>query len=271
MIFISHNSKDKPLIESIALALAKAYGTDNVFYDSWSIQPGDGIIDRMNKGLESCKFFFYFVSKNSLNSKMVDLEWQNALYKSVKGYCRFIPVILERVDTPPILMQTLYIDLFSQGLEVAIRQMIDVIDGKNTFREQANFKNLHCFLEGTQNELTIEIRAIGHMEPISRFVLLIKNNDNELTFTVPGESMFTNGFNPNVKLDNGNIFNGQLIGVNRATTPTIPTKILVKTSSRTEIKLFGILHQTGFDRWEPLPIDKAPIWMQNQSRIALNL
>lgn len=66
MIFISHTSKDKPIVEPIALRLASIYGEDKVFYDSWSIQPGDGIIDRMTQGMAECKFFFFFVSKNSL-------------------------------------------------------------------------------------------------------------------------------------------------------------------------------------------------------------
>ncbi|HNA96044.1 MAG TPA: toll/interleukin-1 receptor domain-containing protein, partial [Chitinophagaceae bacterium] len=61
MIFISHNSKDKPLITPIADELAKIFGRENVFYDSWSIQPGDSLIGEMNNGLEKCKFFFLFV------------------------------------------------------------------------------------------------------------------------------------------------------------------------------------------------------------------
>ena len=48
MIFLSHNYKDKPVVEQVALRLKSIYGIDKVFYDSWSIQPGDGIIDKMN-------------------------------------------------------------------------------------------------------------------------------------------------------------------------------------------------------------------------------
>ena len=50
MIFLSHNYKDKPVVEQIALKLSAIYGQNNVFYDSWSIQPGQGIIDKMNEG-----------------------------------------------------------------------------------------------------------------------------------------------------------------------------------------------------------------------------
>jgi hypothetical protein len=66
MIFVSHNYKDKPIVEQIALRLRDIFGQDQVFYDSWSIQPGDGIIDKMNEGLTNCKLFLFCVSKNSL-------------------------------------------------------------------------------------------------------------------------------------------------------------------------------------------------------------
>ena len=41
MIFLSHNYKDKPLIREIAQNLEKVFGREKVFYDEWSIQPGD--------------------------------------------------------------------------------------------------------------------------------------------------------------------------------------------------------------------------------------
>ncbi len=95
MIFISHNSKDKAIVEPIAIRLRELFGQDNVFYDSWSIQLGDGIIDKMNEGLANFRLFFFFVSNNSLNSYMVKLEWQNAVMKMSKGNAKLIPV---RID-----------------------------------------------------------------------------------------------------------------------------------------------------------------------------
>lgn len=53
------------------------------FYDSWSIRPGENIIGKMNEGIEKCKYFF-FISNNSLESLIVDLEWQSALFKAAK-------------------------------------------------------------------------------------------------------------------------------------------------------------------------------------------
>lgn len=68
-----------------------------MFYDSWSIRPGDGIIDQMNKGLEAFEFVFFFVSAKSLASGMAKLEWQNAPYSAPKGKTRIVPVRVDAV------------------------------------------------------------------------------------------------------------------------------------------------------------------------------
>ena len=76
-----YNYKDKDVVEPIAVSMREIYGEENVFYDAWSIKPGESIIGKMNEGIGKCKYFFFFTSQNSLNSSMVDLEWQTALYK----------------------------------------------------------------------------------------------------------------------------------------------------------------------------------------------
>ena len=113
MIFISYSHKDKSIISPIAESFRKAFGDEKIFFDQWSIQPGDSIIEKMNNGLAACKVFFFFISKNSLSSKMVSLEWQNALMKSVKTKeIKFIPVKIDDCLMPMILMQNLYINLY---------------------------------------------------------------------------------------------------------------------------------------------------------------
>ncbi len=52
MIYLSHNYKDKDIVEPIAVQLKKIYGKDKVFYDSWSIAPWVSIIGKMNEVLK---------------------------------------------------------------------------------------------------------------------------------------------------------------------------------------------------------------------------
>ena len=160
MIFLSHNSKDKRIVEPFANKLAEVFGRDNVFYDSWSIQPGDGIIDKMESGLKNTKYFFFFVSANSLQSNMVRLEWQNAIVKASNGNVKFIPVRLDKSEIPMLLTQTLYLDVYQNGFDLVLSQMIDVINGENTYRETAtSYENVKARVKCGEKELNILIYA----------------------------------------------------------------------------------------------------------------
>ena len=142
-IFLSHNHSDKPIVDPVAIRLRAIFGEKQIFYDSWSIKPGDGIIDQMNKGLKAPEFVFFFVSAASLKSGMVKLEWQNALYAASKGKTHIIPVRVDGTPMPPVLMQTLYIDMHTIGLEAAIAQIVSVAQGNASFTPQHDgFSNL---------------------------------------------------------------------------------------------------------------------------------
>lgn len=213
MIFLSHNSKDKPIVEPLAIRLRDAFGQENIFYDSWSIQPGDGIINQMNNGLEKCHFFFFFVSRNSLESKMVTMEWQNAVMKSAQDDVKIIPIRLDGSIMPTILLQTLYIDLFSNGLEVALKQMVDVVQGTNNFQPQnAVFHNLEAICESTGNDFMISINAKHYMEPKSNFMIVLE-----------------------------------------ATVPGFPLEIVGKSKDGSKLNIVMVLHEVSQGKWMSIP------------------
>src|SRR6476620_1856022 len=96
----------------------------------------------MNSDLEECKYFFYFISKNSLASDMVNFEWQNALIKRIRNQVDFIPVLLEDCEPPAIILQIKYINYFLEGLEVSVRQMVDIINRNNNFVSNQKYHNV---------------------------------------------------------------------------------------------------------------------------------
>lgn len=254
MIFVSHNHKDKVVVEQVAIRLRDIFGEENVFYDSWSMQPGDGIIDKMNEGLKDCELFLFFVSKNSLASNMVKLEWQNALMKATAGHTKIIPVKLDDCLMPPILMQSIYIDLFGQGLENALRQIVDVASGRSTFSPgPQHFSNLRAYVYEESGNVIIECRAEHFMEPKSHFLVLVENAEGELTFKLRGESMVKQGFNKGVRLADGRVTNAQLMAVSGATTPGFPFIIEITPKSGKRVSLIGINHEKSRDNWVPIP------------------
>lgn len=255
MIFISHTSKDKPIVEPIALRLASIYGEDKVFYDSWSIQPGDGIIDRMSQGMAECKFFFFFVSKNSLQSKMVSLEWQNTLLRATNGDVKMIPVKLDDCLMPAILLQSLYIDVFGKGLEVAIRQMVDVIERRNTFRPMTQtYENVRVRGNMKSNsECEIEFYAEYYLEPISKFAVLVDNDLHNLNLKCISDGMFTHGQQANIALNNGEVHNCLFCGVTRGTTPGFPFRLSLTTKNGEDLKVCGFLHAKNESYYSAIP------------------
>jgi hypothetical protein len=255
MIFLSHNYKDKVLVEQIAIRLRDIFGQDKVFYDSWSIQPGDGIIDRMNQALVDCKLFLFFVSKNSLQSNMVKLEWQNAVMKAAKGDLKIIPVKVDGCLMPPILLQSLYVDLFGQGLEIAVRQIVDVTQGRNTFAPgPQQFSNLRAYIYPSGTSTIVECRAEHYLEPISHYLYLVENIESELSFSLKSGMMCQTGFNTNIKLDGARICNAKYFAVEKATVPGFPFLIEITPREGVILKLVGVMHEKKMNEWSLIPV-----------------
>jgi hypothetical protein len=255
-IFLSHNHSDKPIVEAVALRLRAIFGENRVFYDSWSIKPGDGIIDQINKGLEAPEFVFFFVSANSLNSGMVKLEWQNALYAASKGKTRLIPVRVDGAAMPAVLMQTLYIDMHTIGLEDAIAQIVSVAQGNASFTPQHHgFSNLtYTTTTSEDGSIDITICASHLMEPNPNFMLLVGNSESEIVWLAPGAPGYYGGFNLGVTLNDGSKHNGiTMRPMNASLTPAYPVRLQLKRKGDAVIDLRGVLHQVSETRWDIVP------------------
>lgn len=256
-IFLSHNYNDKPLVEAVALRLANIFGQDQVFYDSWSIKPGDGIIDQMNKGLEAPEFVFFFVSSNSLKSDMVKLEWQNALYSATKGKTRLIPIRVNGCEMPSLLKQTLFIDMYTIGLEATIAQIVSVTQGNASFTPQfQNFSNLTFdTVQLEDGSLEITIKASHMMEPNPNFAFVVLNEQTEIGQWIKGHPGILSSFHENAfKLNEGGIANAVIMKpINGALTPLNPLTFQLNKLTEKNVNLIDVLHQHGQNQWVKVP------------------
>lgn len=256
MIFLSHNYKDKPVVEQVALKLRAVYGQENVFYDSWSIQPGDGIIDKMEEGLTSCKFFFFFVSINSLQSNMVKMEWQNAFFKAAQKSIKFIPIRMDSCNMPFLLTQNLYIDLFANGLDVTIRQIVDVVNGTNTYHNIAGtFHNLVAVKQKIDNKIRIECVAKYYLEPISEFAFCTQSNPDLIQARIVSDAYEITRVQKGVKFENGYTTNVLFRGVSRGTLPNFPVIAEFSHKNNEAFDIEIVLHRTTQDRYDPIPME----------------
>lgn len=257
-IFLSHNYNDKPLVEPVALKLAGIFGQDQVFYDSWSIRPGDGIIDQMNQGLEAPEFVFFFVSANSLASGMVKLEWQNALYTASKGKTRIVPVRVDGSEMPPLLKQTLFIDMHTVGLEAAIAQIVSVTQGHGSFTPQhQGFSNLSYIQTiAADGSIEIAIQASHLMEPNPNFAFVTKNNESDISWEMKNQQPHIGGFNKDVfNSSDGNKFNAiSMRPMGGTLTPTHPLRVKFMKKGMIDISIMTVFHEKGENNWVQVPI-----------------
>ena len=239
MIFLSHTHSDKPLVDDIAARLAARYGRDAVFYDAWSIQPGDGIIDRINTGLDAATTFFFFAGRESVDRAMVKLEWQNALYQHARGKLRFVPVRVDNVPMPAVLVQTRYIDMFTHGVDAAVSEMVDVIDGRQVGaeREAHRFENLRAYITRGADRITIEFRAERLAEHNPRLFVLTSEQEEPENDASPGE-LFGTKFFRDVATVNGASANGMMFEAHRSLVPGRPFVVWLR---RRDGKPFTIL------------------------------
>ncbi len=242
MIFISYSHKDKEVVAPIAETIRKTFGDEKVFFDQWSIQPGDFFLEKMEGGLASFRYFFFFMSKNSLSSQMVGLEWRNALMKVVKGEATLIPVKLDDCLIPNILMQNLYINLYGCGIEFAVRQIIDVVLGKNTYKPEdvRVFQNIRAYISGADRQMTIEFRAELYAEPHSKYLILIDNNEDEVSCEAPNVGVFEHCFHKDVPLSNETTVNAIEISKSEATSPGFPFIVVLSASGENPILFRGV-------------------------------
>lgn len=257
-IFLSHNHRDKPLVEAVALRLAGIFGQGQVFYDSWSIRPGDGIIDQMSEGLEAPEFVFFFVSASSLSSDMVKLEWQNALYSATKGKTRLIPVRVDGSDMPAVLRQTLFIDMHTIGLEAAIAQIVSVAQGDASFTPQhQGFSNLtYSVARLGDGSIEITVRASHMMEPNPNFAFPVMNRKDEIGWWIKGHPGIQGCFRENAfQLNEGGMANAVVMRPMTGTlTPTHPLTFQFKQRGERAINLIDVLHDQGEDTWAQVPL-----------------
>ncbi|MBQ4128568.1 MAG: toll/interleukin-1 receptor domain-containing protein [Ruminococcus sp.] len=186
-IFISYNHNDDVLVDTIARRLELEFGRNNIFYDAWSIQPGDSIIGKMDEGLSSFSTFFFFVSNNSLNSKMVTLEWQTALNIATNNGLKFVAVRIENCSIPLIISDKLYIDLYGKGLDSAVAEMKCIVKSENTYvplEEVENLKVSYKQIDCNKVRITVRANLYAEINPTLAFACSNRFEDFSTCFNI---------------------------------------------------------------------------------------
>lgn len=250
LIFLSHTGADKPIVDTFASRLSDIFGTERIFYDRWSIAPGESIIRKMSDGIGDSGFFFLFISKASLNSKMVEREWQSSLYRAIRGELKFVPVMLENVPVPAIFGDINHLSVYSNGVETVLNQMVDIIRGQSKTPLQPLKNNLICHVKANGDSYDLAIEANMYTEPKSNY-LLVTDCPIQNIIVKPQCSMYESTI-ITVKR-NGVDIKAFWIMVEYATVPNFPFRINVSHKEKKQF-VFSLYHQISEEDFEPITL-----------------
>ena len=175
MIFLSYTHSDSDIVDPVASVIGQHFGRDKVFFDKWSISPGDSIIGKMNEGLAKCSYFFLFMTKESLEKAFVSLEWHSALSQVTQGsLSRLVPIRVFETQIPPILANLKYVDMYTEGIQATVNAIIQIIDeGTITPAIKTEFKNLQARVIPVDSfSLEIQISAKRFVVPNAFFCVV---------------------------------------------------------------------------------------------------
>jgi hypothetical protein len=109
-VFISHRGDDEA--EAMRLALELRAAGHDVWLDSWKIDLGDSIIERINAGLEGASYVVVCYSSLGVTSPWMSREWMSTLARQLQGHgVQLLPVLLTGGQPPAILADLQYADL----------------------------------------------------------------------------------------------------------------------------------------------------------------
>ena len=126
-VFLSHSSRDKPIVDEVFNELNKA-GV-RAWYDRYEIEPGDSITDKINEGLSGSKIGLLFFSRNFIDprsgwpTREANYFFQKLMRQGKKNFI-VLNIDLSVDELPPLLQDFLFIDMRSSD---AISEVVRLI------------------------------------------------------------------------------------------------------------------------------------------------
>lgn len=131
-VFLSYNSADKEYVRKLAAAVAVTGA--HVWFDEWTIRPGDSIPGAIDGGLARFNIFVLVWSEAASKSRWVKTEMEAAVTRWIKDdSIRLIPVVLDKTPPPALLGSLRYID-GTDGDHLRVTRELLGIESEAAFR-----------------------------------------------------------------------------------------------------------------------------------------
>lgn len=118
-IFISYSHADREFVEKMAAHLVKH--KTNVWVDTWELNVGDSILDRIQEAIQGSSALLIVLSQASTQSEWCRKELSAGLIRELdEKRIIVLPVLIEDCDIPVFLRDKMYADMrhdFDSGLK----------------------------------------------------------------------------------------------------------------------------------------------------------
>ncbi|MBV8544097.1 MAG: toll/interleukin-1 receptor domain-containing protein [Acidobacteria bacterium] len=109
--FLSHASEDKDRFVREFAEKLYAKGVE-AWVDEWEIYPGDSLVDKIfEEGLKSADAIIIVLSTKSVEKPWVKEELNASVVKRIEKGTRIIPVVLDNVEVPESLKNTVWVKI----------------------------------------------------------------------------------------------------------------------------------------------------------------
>ena len=125
-VFICHNTKDKAFVKKLASDLRQA--KLKVWYDAWTMLPGDSLYDKIQQGIRTSAWFIIVLSPDAVSSQWCKRELHNALEEELERKSVYvIPVLYRSCEIPGFLKEKLWADCrgnkYKKGLSSLLERL----------------------------------------------------------------------------------------------------------------------------------------------------
>lgn len=143
-VFISYSHADKKKVDLLAAKLVAKNAS--IWIDSWELNAGDSIIDRIQEAITSSDALLVILSKSSVNSPWCKKELNSGLIRELdEKRVVVIPVLLEECEIPLFLKEKLYADIRSD-IDSGVDSIINSV-AKVSNPNQSRISDENSFLD----------------------------------------------------------------------------------------------------------------------------
>lgn len=125
-VFISHASEDKEAIAAPLATHLRRKGVD-IWYDAFSLKPGDSLMGSIEKGLAECDYGIVIISPSFLRKEWPERELNGLLTMQMYSKKEIIPILHDITPGELLKKKPMLADLYSIRSDIPFHKLVDKI------------------------------------------------------------------------------------------------------------------------------------------------